>query len=131
MSTFLFLFWYFFTYAVSMEKKNTGYDVWKRVDSLKQGSLVDLSAQTGIDCQKIKNQRTGNVTPKADDLYKIAVALNTSMEYLLTGNDSRTPSIVDEVYAYMQEKMPSLLEDIQRQISFKKGGGASFSATGT
>lgn len=74
--------------------------LWKRVDALKKGSLKELSQQTGIDCQKFKNQRTGNIIPKADDLYKIARALNTSMEYLLSGEqqkiyDARVTAIAD------------------------------------
>ena len=111
-----------------MRNEEQSYNLWRNVDAcrnIKNYTLADLSRNTGIKVDKIKSWRTRMAIPQADELYSIATALNTTVEFLLTGKEERIISIADEVYEYMQTEMPSLLEDIMRKISLKKEAGFS------
>ncbi len=70
--------------------KTDGYSFWKNVDqSLGKVSLTELAEKSEINYKTLKNQRSDNRIPKAEDIYAMAQTLKVSMEYLLTGE---TPS---------------------------------------
>ena len=65
--------------------------LWKRIEALNPyPTLTKLTEETGLDYRNIKNQRHLGRIPKSDDLYSLARELNCSMEYLLTGVDSKS-----------------------------------------
>ena len=84
--------------------------------------LADHVPNLEINPSSINAWKNGSV-PRKRKLYQIADYFGVTPEYLLTGEQPETQA--DEVYAYMQGTMPSLLEDIERQIRFKKGDGES------
>lgn len=101
------------------------FSFWKRVDSLNKKKLNELCVEANLDYNKVKHNRSDVRLMNCIETLAIAKSLNTTVEYLLTGNEERIISIADEVYEYMQTEMPSLLEDIMRKISLKKEAGSS------
>lgn len=59
----------------------------KELLDLKNLTQKELSALTGINLGTLKNQICRNVIPDAESAVKIAKALNTTVEYLVTGID--------------------------------------------
>ena len=59
---------------------------WARIDELNPfGSVTRLCEETGIDINRVKQQRSEGYVPKWKDQLALAKALNCSLEYLLTG----------------------------------------------
>lgn len=54
---------------------------------------TDLCTKTGLSSTAISNYCTEKRIPDTDSLYKISTALNTSMEWLLTGKDTTNEEI--------------------------------------
>ena len=76
-------------------------DFWRRIDSARGDlSLSDLAEKVGIKYQRMKEQRSSGRVPSADDIYRIARGLNTTMEYLYAGEEqgiaSEEARLVDE-----------------------------------
>jgi transcriptional regulator with XRE-family HTH domain len=75
--------------------------VSKRIRKLlneKNMKQVDLINITSISKTAISNYLTNNRIPKAEELYKIAKALDTSMEYILTGEEYKIQQLgTDEI----------------------------------
>lgn len=68
---------------------NTIENYWHRVDEkLKEvgGSLALMATETGIDYPTIRQWRTHNRIPNPDAMIHIALFLDVSIDYLLTGN---------------------------------------------
>lgn len=55
---------------------------------------VDIANRSGLDKARISQYKNGVHTPEPDALYRLAVALNVSMEWL-TGADIPTVSVND------------------------------------
>lgn len=55
---------------------------------------VDIANRSGLDKASISQYKNGVHTPEPDALYRLAVALNVSMEWL-TGTDIPTVSVDD------------------------------------
>mgnify|MGYP000156238730 CR=1 FL=1 len=53
-----------------------------------------------------------NTLPRADEAYRIAKALDTSVEYLLTGNDPML-SLEDKTLLVLAKKYKDLLNDLE------------------
>ena len=71
-----------------MESFEKSYLIWNRIDSIRGGmSLNELAEKVGIKYQRIKEQRSSGRIPSADDIYRIAKGLNTTMEYLYAGEE--------------------------------------------
>lgn len=49
----------------------------------------DFAEQIGYNVSTLKNQMTRNISPDVDTAVKIAKALGTSVEFLVTGEESR------------------------------------------
>lgn len=80
-----------------------GFEFWKRVDGLLEGrSLTTLADSIGMNYATMKNQRSGNRYPKRDDVQRIADYLNTSVNYLMTGEKSVSSEICNEAM-YVQQ----------------------------
>ena len=102
---------------------------WKRLDnSNPYPTLKRLTDECGIDYRRVKKNRSDNRLPNLEDAYLFSSTMNVQLEYLLTGKNASTQA--DEVYAFMQTEMPSLLEDIERKLRFKKGDGSLPSTAG-
>ena len=69
-----------------MNNVERSYQIWNRIDLLKGDiSLNSLADKIGIKYQRMKEQRSSGRVPSADDLYRIAKALNSTMEYIYAG----------------------------------------------
>ena len=65
-----------------------GFEFWKLIDRVNPyKSISKLAEVAGINYHNIKQQRTDCRMPKTEDLYKLAKALNKSMEFLITGEE--------------------------------------------
>lgn len=60
----------------------------KRLLSEKRILQKDFAEMLGYNVATLKNQMTRNISPDVDTAVKIAAALNTSVEYLVTGQES-------------------------------------------
>ena len=87
-----------------MNKVDT-YQFWKRIDSLRDVSISEISKISGINYQRLKEQRSSQRLPCGEDLLSISKALNVSIEFLLTGHDVFSPRIYS-----IAKKMDSLTE---------------------
>ena len=64
------------------------YRFWKNVDAVSSGiTLISLASKANLNYRTIKNQRSSNRMPSLSDAYALAKALNTSIEFLLTGEN--------------------------------------------
>lgn len=70
---------------------NNGFGFWKTVDRLNPyKTMSQLAEAAGLNHTNIKQQRSDCRIPKAEDLYRIAVAIGVHMETLLTGTDEKS-----------------------------------------
>jgi len=73
-----------------MAKEITGQEFVNRIDELLKVQLqtrTDLNRDLGFDKNKLTQWKVRNIIPSADLVLKIAKYLNTSCEYLLTGEN--------------------------------------------
>ncbi len=99
------------------------YQFWQRVDLIREErkmNLEQLSAAIGIKHQSIRDQRSKDLIPKSETLYKISQVLDISMEYLLVGRDTAHITTAQIVYDYMEANMPGTLDDILSKVQQKK-----------
>lgn len=64
---------------------------WNNVKKLLSNQNIlqkDFADTIGINIATLKNQMTRNIVPDAESAVKIASALNTSVEFLVTGNET-------------------------------------------
>lgn len=64
---------------------------WNNVKKLLSDQNIlqkDFADTIGINIATLKNQMTRNIVPDAESAVKIASALNTSVEFLVTGNET-------------------------------------------
>lgn len=81
------------------------YALWARVDKARGNcSLNDIAKSTGINYQRIKEQRSSNRIPSAEDMFKLSKVLNVSFEYLLTGESTESPLISPEARLVDQDE---------------------------
>lgn len=84
-------------------------EIWERINLLikkKNTTQNAVSVDCGFNPRRIQNLSAGNRLPDAIEITKIAQALGTSVEYLVTGEDT-TP---------MAEENIKLKEKIQKAI---------------
>lgn len=83
-------------------------------------TLTKLMKASDVDYEAIKRQRVDNRIPKTMDALKIAEALNTSVEYLVTGEDvapsysNRIKHILFRLQNYADEEDMKLVERVLR-----------------
>lgn len=69
------------------------FEFWRNVDIAREDmTMRDICKEGKLVYQRIADQRSENRLPKLEDAYVIATLLGVSMEYLLTGRDSRPMS---------------------------------------
>ena len=118
-------------------------DFLSRVDQLlfeKKWSKIRLAKEAGINTNTLHSfwKKHVKLMPRADFVYKIAEALDVSMEYLLTGEeikpeikDSDIKQIVNDlellkkldpqiVHSFQKQIHAVLLSEIENQASHKK-----------
>lgn len=78
-------------YNDCMEEVDKAYHFWKRIDGLREHSLIEIAESTGIDYNLIKTQRSKNRLPKTLEAIAIAKVVNTSVEWLVTGEEAPLP----------------------------------------
>ena len=88
-------------------------DFYNRVKLLvkeKNYSLLPFLESLGISYETFRGQRRYNNLPRADEAVKIAKALNTTVEYLVTGeNQQQTP--------IMKTELLNILHLLEKQIN--------------
>lgn len=85
---------------------------WDNVKSeLKVNSLTlkDLSLKTELNYRTLQNQISRNIVPDAIQSVIIAKALNTTVEYLVTGEDSNP-------YKDKYEKLAQTIQDLANTL---------------
>ncbi|WP_320128652.1 helix-turn-helix transcriptional regulator [uncultured Sphaerochaeta sp.] len=82
-----------------MRNKNCGTGFWERVDSLlKQRTMsqTNLARMTGIADGTLSSAKSKKSIPLADTAVNLASALNTTVEYLVSGYDVHDREIGDK-----------------------------------
>lgn len=77
---------------------------WSRVNALikEQDSTQELiCSQTGISINTLRGWVSKSVLPRADEAVKIARALNTTVEFLVTGEDSGRAETRERILAML------------------------------
>lgn len=95
------------------------YEFWKRVDELRYpSSLSEFSKKVGVPYQTLLNQRSECRYPKRDDISKIASALHTSIDYLMTGKKAEAEPADPEIGKIVSKLSgnPKLTELVSRYI---------------
>ena len=73
---------------------DTAKELWNRINSLikdKGTTQIALSVQCEFNARRIQNLSGANRLPDAVEITKIAEALGTTVEYLVTGSDPLRP----------------------------------------
>ena len=60
-------------------------DIWNRIDCLRNVPLTDLCKSIGVPYTRVKRNRTDCRIPSCEDMLALADGLNTTVDYLLTG----------------------------------------------
>ncbi|WP_320128690.1 helix-turn-helix transcriptional regulator [uncultured Sphaerochaeta sp.] len=84
---------------IVMRKKNCGEGFWERVDYLlkqRNMSQTNLAHMTGIADGTLSSAKNKKSIPLADTAVNIASALNTTVEYLVSGYDVHDKEIGDK-----------------------------------
>ena len=74
--------------------KNDASAFWERVDSLlrqRRINIGEMCLRTNISYNTLITQRTRKSIPKIEQLCDMAKALNTSLDYLVTGEEYQDP----------------------------------------
>ncbi len=85
-------------------------EIWRRINNLiKVQNLTQSSVSTlcGFSPRRIQNLSGGNRLPDAIEICKIAKALNTSVEYLITGKENETKKEVLDLAADINSLPPT------------------------
>lgn len=102
-------------------------EFWNRVNKLiKEGKKTQrsLSLECGFTERRIESLSTGNRSPDVIEVVKIARALNTSVEYLVTGEEKELPTDISDIALKLTELTPEqrapLIFMVNSQIDFYK-----------
>ena len=88
---------------------------WNRVDALlKDKTMKSFCQEIGINYNSVRNCKSGAayVLPRLETGYLIAQGVGSSLEYLLTGSDTRPESKGDRLYAALLEQAPAVLQGL-------------------
>lgn len=89
-------------------------EFWQRVNSLikiNNTTQKALSLQCGFNERRIETLSTYKRSPDVDEAVKIASALHTTVEYLVTGNQTQTNTTetLEEVKHLLQKALDCIL----------------------
>lgn len=100
------------------------FQFWKRVDELREGtSLKKICEDLDIKYTRMRDNRSDNRYPNREDMIRLAKYLNTTVDYLMTGNNAASSSTTSD-YDYVVRAMdadPDLV-DIFLKITKKIKG---------
>lgn len=85
-------------------------DFYERVKNLvknKNLSLLPFLSSLGIEYEKYRGQKRFNNLPRADEAVKIAQALNTTVEFLVTGEETNK---AQQELDTLKQKLKELIE---------------------
>jgi transcriptional regulator with XRE-family HTH domain len=99
-------------------KKIDGFDFWKNVEKANRYTYMELANLANLNYNTIRNQRSQNVLPNGKDIYVISKVLGVSMEYLLTGIETRKiyPSRIVTITEKLMKISTSDLSTVERMI---------------
>jgi len=91
---------------------------WTRYNKLIEKDLLVI-INTGIKQSTLSSWKINNIFPRADDAYLIANAANTTVEYLVTGQDKKntTCSVHALEVAIIADKLTEEGKDILKNIA--------------
>ena len=93
------------------------FDFWKRVDDYmvkNKVSLRDFTAKTGASYSTINSQRTRHSLPKLEQILDMAKFLNTSVEFLATGESILQPLTPEAQAVENDPDLRALVRAVQR-----------------
>lgn len=92
----------------------TPFYFWNRIDDLLgKRTVKSLAEESGLNYRTIKNQRTLDRFPGIEECYKLATALNTTVEYLLTG-DKQLAGCPEAEAVKLDPNLQALVRAVQR-----------------
>ena len=74
-------------------------DIWNRIDSIRNTPLTDLCKAVGVPYARVKRNRTDCRIPSCEDLLALADGLDTTIDFLLTGNqiEAKYPPRIERI----------------------------------
>ena len=88
---------------------------WRRVDDLRGDiTLGELASVMGLKEQSLRAMRSKLRCPKADALSKLADRLNTSVEYLVNGAESKDHDLPEVEFVRNSPEARSLIRAIMK-----------------
>ena len=94
-------------------------DFWKRVNALIKANNTKqqiIAEQCDLSYQTFRGWVTRKVFPDAFQCFKIATALNTSVEYLITGTEKEIPQEVANLAKDILSLPPALQNVIRSNV---------------
>lgn len=88
---------------------------WNRVDALLNGkTMKSFCREIGVNYNSVRNCKSGAsyILPRLETGYLIAQGVESSLEYLLTGSDSRPQTRGDRLYQALLEQAPAVLQGL-------------------
>lgn len=90
-----------------MYNKDMFWDNVKTILSQNKILQKDFADKLGYNLSTLKNQMARNISPSVDDAVKIAKALNTTVEFLVTGEESNK---AQQELDTLKQKLKELIE---------------------
>lgn len=97
------------------------YEMFKKLCDRKGLTASDVSKATGVSGATLTSWKKGDYTPKLDKLQKIADYFQVSVDYLITGRDSKKESIEGTEYYFSDETAEmaqEIFDDAEKRILF-------------
>jgi hypothetical protein len=88
------------------------YDRVKLICHAQKTNIRDLLKQVNMVYGTYKSARRYGHLPRADDVYRISMALGVSMEYLIVGKNTQDTPVLTDIYA----RLPSLTSQQQEAV---------------
>ena len=81
------------------------YNFWERVDQVRGNKpLAEIAESIGIKNQSLRAMRSQNRYPKSKQIQLLANVLNTTVEFLITGNKESNNGLCEEAQ-YVQDNL--------------------------
>lgn len=90
-----------------MYNKDMFWDNVKTILSQNKILQKDFADKLGYNLSTLKNQMARNISPSVDDAVKIAQALNTTVEFLVTGEETNK---AQQELDTLKQKLKELIE---------------------
>ena len=107
-----------------MEEKrnNMGFNFWQNVDRFRGDiSIADISRSENLKYQRLKEQRSDNTIPRADDAFLIAKSIGVSVEQLFNADVPIREPRIDAIVRHLRAN-PDTLDAVEVILFGKKAG---------